>query len=94
VSKVTDVVQAAVKALPEWLGGQAPSSVRVEEVEPPEHGSEWRVTLSYLESLGPRTRFDAILGGVAGGNRPLERVLRVIVVDGDTLEAKKMKIRE
>ena len=92
-SKVTDVVHAAMAALPDFLGGVKVEGLRVEEVEPPEYGSEWRVTLSYLAHGPALTGALAVLQGL-NQSRPLERVLRVIVIDSETLEAKKMKIRE
>jgi hypothetical protein len=94
VSSVTDVVKAAIAALPKFLGDETPQDLRVEEVEPPEEpGTEWRVTLSYLEPAPPKDQQHFVMDAIMR-RKSFERVLRVIVIDERTLQAKRMKIRE
>jgi hypothetical protein len=90
VTDVEKAVLAAQAALPGFLGGRKPESVRVEEVLPPE-GSEWRITLSYLEpGVEPHTTTLASL------LRPVspERVMKVITIDATTFAARSMTLRQ
>lgn len=95
---VTQVVAAAVAALPSFLTG-APVNMRVEEVVPPAHASDvWRVTLSHLEAKyesANEKAFRAVFRGIRlGDDTPTERVYHVIEVNAETGEIGAMRMRE
>lgn len=92
---VDRAVQAAVAALPQFLGGRRPDGVRVEEVLPPKHGA-WSITLSYLEPgvPAPEHPLQALPSGLIRAAPAPERVLKVITVDCETGEAKSMTLRK
>jgi hypothetical protein len=92
---VEDAVRAAKKALPTFLGGDAPKNVRVEEVVPDDENGQWHITLSYLEDALPLPLHPAIkaLRGVLDTEPPRERVLKVVKVDAVTGKALGMVIR-
>lgn len=82
--QVEQIVQSAVRALPAFLGGRSPQSLRVEEVLPPQaDDGPWRVTLSYLEPGVEEPEHPSLrgLGAMLRKPPPPERVLRVIEVD-------------
>jgi hypothetical protein len=92
---VEQAVRSAVSAVPRFLGGRSPESLRIEEVVPPDDESgEWRITLSYLEP-GVEPSEHPVLRSmrVVRGPPPPERVLRVITVRADNGEARAMVLR-
>lgn len=93
--QVEQIVQAAVRALPAFLGGRSPQGLRVEEVLPPQvDEGPWRVTLSYLEPGVEEPEHPSLhgLGAMFRKPPPPERVLRVIEVD-DKGSAVAMRLR-
>ena len=92
---VEEAVRNAVSAVPRFLGGRQPESLRIEEVVPPDSDlGEWRVTLSYLEPGVEPAEHPALKSlRVMRGPPPPERVLRVITVRADNGEARAMVLR-
>jgi hypothetical protein len=92
VIPVERAVQVAAAALPGFLGGRKPESVRVEEVVPSDNGG-WRITLSHLEP-GVNAPEHPLLKNLLRPPPAPERVLRVIEIDSETGEARRMVLRE
>ena len=88
-----EAVQAAVKAIPDLLGGRMPKGLRVEEVRPPQEDNRWRVTLSFLEPADVQPEHP-LFAGVFPKPPPEERVLRVVEIEASTGEAQAMVRRE
>jgi hypothetical protein len=93
---VEKAVLAAQAALPKYLGGRRPESVRVEEVLPPTTALDpvWKVTLSYLEP-GVQAPEPPGLAAFLPRAAPMpERVMKVITIDATTFEARSMTLRQ
>ena len=88
-------MRVAAGALPRFLRGRRPDSVRVEEVIPTDDGHTWRITLSYLEPGVPAPEPAFLRGSRIFTTPPApERVHRAVVVDGESGEARSMQLRE
>lgn len=95
---VDEIVRAAIRSLPAFLGGRQAEGVRVEEVFPPKGRAPWRITLSHLEPAEPESAMaNALLGSLPDIWKPtprMERVLRVLEVDPASGAPLSMRSRE
>ncbi len=91
---VEQAVRVATRELKHFLGGSQPQGLRVEEAIPSDDETKWNVTLSYMEPTVKQPEPRLLKLGLVERPPPLERVLRVVVVDATTGEAVAMRMRE